>query len=125
MKNVIRTARAPGAIGPYSQAVRAGDMLFVSGQIGINPATGKIESADVAGQARQVLLNLKAIVEDAGMGLENVVKTTIYLASMGDFAAVNEVYGGVFDHDPPARATIEVSKLPLGALVEIEAVAQK
>lgn len=125
MKSVIRTKRAPGAIGPYSQAVMAGDTLYVSGQIAINPATGKIESNDAAGQARRVLENMKAILEDAGMSLENVVKTTIYLASLDDFAAVNAVYGGFFEHDPPARATVEVSRLPLGALVEIEATAQK
>jgi 2-iminobutanoate/2-iminopropanoate deaminase len=125
MKSIIRTKRAPGAIGPYSQAVMAGDTLFVSGQIGIDPATGKIESGDAAGQARQVLENLKAILEDAGMSLADVVKTTIYLASLDDFSTVNTVYGGFFEHDPPARATIEVSRLPLGALVEIEAMARK
>jgi 2-iminobutanoate/2-iminopropanoate deaminase len=125
MKKIISTSKAPGAIGPYSQAVLSGGTLFLSGQIAINPSTGKVEAADVAGQARQVMANLQAVLEEAGMNLSNVVKTTIFLTSLDDFKIVNEVYGEYFKSAPPARATIEVSRLPLGALVEIEAVAEK
>ena len=125
MKRIIATDRAPGALGPYSQAVGAGEFVFLSGQVGIDPATGKIAAGDVGGQVRQVLENLSAVLEAAGMTMENVVKTTIFLASMDDFSVVNEVYGSYFAENPPARATIEVSKLPLGALVEIEAIAKK
>lgn len=125
MKKIISTDRAPGALGPYSQAVLADGFLFLSGQVGINPATGKIEAADVGGQAHQVLKNLLAVLEEAGMTMEHIVKSTIFLTSMDDFAVVNKIYATYFTDDPPARATIEVSKLPLGALVEIEAIAKK
>jgi 2-iminobutanoate/2-iminopropanoate deaminase len=123
MKKIVRTDRAPAAIGPYSQAVDAGDFVFVAGQVPIVPAEGKIVAERVAGQTRQVLENIKEILAAAGLGLENVVKTTVFLRSMGDFREMNEVYAAYFANDPPARATVEVAGLPLGALVEIEAVA--
>jgi len=125
MKKIVKTDRAPAAIGPYSQAVDAGDFVFVAGQVPIVPAEGKIVAERVAGQTRQVLENIKEILAAAGLGLENVVKTTVFLRSMGDFREMNEVYAVYFANDPPARATIEVAGLPLGALVEIEAVARR
>jgi 2-iminobutanoate/2-iminopropanoate deaminase len=125
MKKIVKTDEAPAAIGPYSQAVIAGDFVFVAGQIPIAPAQGKIVEDRVAGQTRQVLENIKHILSAAGFGLENVVKTTVFLKSMGDFREMNEVYAEYFEKDPPARATIEVAGLPLGALVEIEAVARR
>jgi len=125
MKEIVETKNAPGPIGPYSQAVKAsaGGILFCSGQIPVDPTTGRIVEGDAGVQARQVMENLKAVIEAAGFGMEDVVKTTIYLADMGSFAAVNEVYGSFFEDDFPARSTVEVSALPRGALVEIEAVA--
>jgi 2-iminobutanoate/2-iminopropanoate deaminase len=125
MKKIVRTDRAPAAIGPYSQAVDAGDFVFVAGQVPIVPAEGKIVAERVAGQTRQVLENIKEILAAAGLGLENVVKTTVFLRSMDDFREMNEVYAAYFANDPPARATVEVAGLPLGALVEIEAVARR
>jgi 2-iminobutanoate/2-iminopropanoate deaminase len=125
MKKIVKTDKAPAAIGPYSQAVDAGDFVFVAGQIPILPAQGKIVEERVAGQTRQVLENIEKILSAAGLGLENVVKTTVFLRSMGDFREMNEVYAEYFKEDPPARATIEVAGLPLGALVEIEAVARR
>jgi len=125
MKKIVKTDEAPAAIGPYSQAVDAGDFVFVAGQIPIVPAQGKIVEERVAGQTRQVLENIKHILSAAGLGLEDVVKTTVFLKSMGDFREMNEVYAEYFEKDPPARATIEVAGLPLGALVEIEAVARR
>jgi 2-iminobutanoate/2-iminopropanoate deaminase len=125
MKDIIRTDKAPAALGPYSQAVRTGDFIFLSGQIAINAASSKIEHDDIAGQTRQVLENLKAVLEETGAGLEDVVKTTVFLSSMKDFQAMNEVYAEYFDKNPPARATIEVAGLPLGARVEIEAIARR
>jgi len=122
MKQPIHSLRAPEALGPYSQAILDGETLYLSGQIGIDPATGKMVEGGVEAQTHRVLKNLEAVLEAAGMGLVNVVKTTIFLASMDDFPAVNKVYGEYFPNDPPARATIQVGKLPLGALVEIEAV---
>ncbi|MDR0285726.1 MAG: Rid family detoxifying hydrolase [Propionibacteriaceae bacterium] len=120
----IATDQAPAAIGPYSQAVRAGNFVYVSGQIPINPAIGKIEATDVVGQAAQVITNLAAILAAAGLGLGNVVKTTVYLTDIADFAAVNEVYASRFTTSPlPARAAFQVVALPAGAKVEIEAVA--
>ena len=124
-KKIVSTKNAPAAIGPYSQAVDAGDLVFVSGQVPIVPAQGKILEESVAGQTRQVLENIKAILSAAGLELENVVKTTVFLTSMGDFREMNGVYAEYFAADPPARATIEVSALPLGARVEIEAVARR
>jgi len=125
MKKAIHTDRAPAALGPYSQAILTGDTLFLSGQVGIDPAEGKITAESVDGQARQAMRNLEAVLQAADMSFTNVVKTTIFLASMDDFQTVNGIYGEYFDSDPPARATIQVAALPLGALVEIEAVARR
>jgi 2-iminobutanoate/2-iminopropanoate deaminase len=120
----IVTKNAPAAIGPYSQAVRAGDFLFVSGQIPIDPTTGAlVPSGDVADQAHRVLKNLGAILEAAGASYKQVVKTTVYLADMGDFAVVNEVYAGYFPAPAPARATIQAARLPRDVRVEIDLVA--
>lgn len=125
MKKIIATTKAPGAVGPYSQAVLAGDTLYVSGQIPIDPQTGDFAADDIAGQTRQVLTNLGAILAAADMGFENVVKTTVLLADIADFKAMNEVYATFFDGDFPARAAFQVAHLPLGARVEIEAIACK
>lgn len=125
MKKIIKTDRAPQAIGPYSQAVVAGNLIFVSGQIPIDPASGNIVLGDAKTQARIVLQNAKAILEEAGASLAHVVKTTVYLKDLSDFGAVNEVYGGFFPADPPARATVEVSKLPKDASVEMDFIAWK
>ena len=119
----LQTDKAPAAIGPYSQAIRAGDFLFVSGQIPLDPATGQIVGADAGAQARQALANLRAILAAAGLGMDRVVKTTLLLADMKDFAAVNEVYAAAFGGHKPARATFQVARLPKDALVEIEAIA--
>ena len=124
MKQIVATEKAPGAIGPYSQAVLAGNTLYVSGQLGADPATG-ILPATVEEQAAKSLSNLKAILASAGMGTENVVKTTVFLTDMGNFAAVNAVYSSVFSSDFPARSCVAVSALPKGALVEIECIAVK
>jgi 2-iminobutanoate/2-iminopropanoate deaminase len=123
VKEIISTERAPGAIGPYSQAVRAGNMLFCSGQIPIDPETGEFVSDDVAEQTERVILNLSAVLEAAGGGLESVVKTTVFLKDMGDFAAMNEVYARFFEKNKPARATVEAARLPKDARVEIECIA--
>jgi 2-iminobutanoate/2-iminopropanoate deaminase len=122
-KEVIATPEAPRAIGPYSQAVAAGPFVFCSGQIALDPATGQVTGEEVAAQTERVLLNLKAVLEAAGLSLGHVVKTTVFLKSMEDFPAMNEVYGRFFPADPPARATVEVSRLPKDVRVEIEAVA--
>ncbi len=124
-KHVIKTDDAPGALGPYSQAILAGEFVFCSGQVGIDPSRGEIVSGKVEKQARQVMHNLIAVLAAADMSLANVVKTTIYLSSMDDFQAVNAVYGEFFPADPPARATVEVSRLPVDALVEIDAIARR
>ena len=121
--NAVQTDKAPAAIGPYSQAIIAGDTVYVSGQVPINPATGKIEEQDISGQTRQVLENIGEILKSAGLGYENVVKTTVLLADIGDFTAMNEVYAAFFTAPYPARAAFEVGAIPKGALVEIEAVA--
>ncbi len=123
MKKIIATTQAPGAIGPYSQAVKVNGMLFISGQVPINPAEGKIVATDIKGQTEQVMKNLEAILKEAGMDFSNVVKTTCLLSDMDNFAAMNEVYGQYFASEQPARAAFGVVKLPLGALIEIEAVA--
>ena len=123
MPNSIHSEDAPAAIGPYSQAIRAGDLLFCSGQLGLDPRTGKLVSDDVAEQARRVMQNLQAVLAAADATLAQVAKTTIYLVDLADFGRVNEVYGSFFEADAPARATVQVSALPLGARVEVEAVA--
>ncbi|MBO5516395.1 MAG: RidA family protein [Schwartzia sp.] len=125
MKKVISTAEAPKAIGPYSQAIEAGGFIFVSGQIPLIPATGEIVEGSVEVQTARVLENLKAILEAAGASLENVVKTTVYITNMDDFAKVNGIYGQYFQENPPARVCVEVSKLPKGALVEIDVIAAR
>ena len=126
-RSIVRTAQAPAAIGPYSQAVvvPTGDqrMVFCSGQIALDPATGTVVEGDVADQTRQVLENLGAVLAAAGATLANVVKTTVYLADMADFAAMNAVYGERFPHDPPARATVAAAGLPRNVRVEIDAIA--
>ena len=119
----ISTALAPEAIGPYSQAVVAAGLIFCSGQIPIDPLTGEFSGTEIRQQTRQVLTNLKAVLSAAGTKLENVVKTTVYLADMNDFAGMNEVYAEVFANHRPARAAVEVSRLPRNVLVEIECVA--
>lgn len=119
---VVSTGGAPGAVGPYSQAVRAGQYVFCAGQIGLDPAGGALAEG-VGGQTRRALENLRAVLEAAGCELGSVVKTTVFLASIEDFAAMNEVYAGYFGDAPPARSTVEVAALPRGALVEIEAIA--
>lgn len=123
MKEIISTTNAPAAIGPYSQAVKAGGMLYISGQLPIDPATGEFAASDIAGQTRQSLENIKAILAQAGCGLENVVKTTVLLADIGDFGTMNGVYAEYFTGACPARAAFAVRALPKGALVEIEALA--
>jgi 2-iminobutanoate/2-iminopropanoate deaminase len=122
-KEIIKTASAPSAIGPYSQAVRAGNMVFVSGQIPINPATGEFVSENIAEQTEQVLQNLKAVLNAAGSNLKSVVKTTVFLVDMNDFTAMNEVYARYFTENFPARATVQAARLPKDARVEIECVA--
>ena len=123
MPHAISTPAAPAAIGPYSQAIRAGEFLFVSGQIPLHPATGAVVAGDLRAQARRVLENLSAIVDAAGGSLDRVVKTTVYLANMNDFPALNEEYGKFFGAPAPARVTVQVSRLPKDVLVEIDAVA--
>ena len=115
---------APAAIGPYSQAVRTGNLLFASGQIPIDPATGKIEAADFSGQTQQVLVNIKALLSSTGLTVADVVKTTVFLKDMADFPTLNPLYAAAFGDHKPARSTVQVAKLPLEALVEIEVVAE-
>ncbi len=122
-KHIIHTDAAPAAIGPYSQAVRAGDFVFAAGQIGLDPATGRLVEGGVAEQTRQALRNLQAVLEAAGASLQQVVKTTVFLQDMNDFAAMNAVYATFFPSEPPARAAVQAAALPKGALVEIEAIA--
>ena len=123
VKDIVTTDRAPRAIGPYSQAVRAGDLVFASGQIPIDPATGEFVAGGVAEQTEQVLRNLTAVFAAAGVGMNQIVKTTVFLADMDDFTAMNEVYGRFFSVEPPARATVQAARLPRDARVEIEAIA--
>jgi 2-iminobutanoate/2-iminopropanoate deaminase len=120
---VTHTEKAPAAIGPYSQGVIAGNLLFTAGQIALDPATGQLVAGDVTAQAERVLANLTAVLESAGTGWPNVVKTTVYLMDMADFPRVNEVYGRMIGDARPARSTVQVSGLPRGVLVEIDAVA--
>ena len=119
----VATSGAPRAIGPYSQALRAGGFLFTAGQVGFDPTTGELVDGGIAEQTRQVLQNIRAILEAGGSGLAQVVKTTVFLVDMADFAAMNEVYAEVFGTHRPARSTVAVAALPRGARVEIEAVA--
>ena len=123
MKVIIQTDRAPQAIGPYSQAVKTNGLVFASGQIPIDPATGEFVSGGIQEQTRQVLKNLTAVLEAAGSGLSSVVKTTVFLLDMQEFGAMNEVYGEFFKAEPPARATVQAARLPRDARVEIEAIA--
>lgn len=123
MNSIVLTPSAPAPIGPYSQAIRTGSLLFCSGQIPLDPATGKLIDGDVSAQTRQVMRNIAAVLEAAGASFDNVVKTTIYLTDMADFAAVNSVYGERFGKTPPARSTVAVAALPLGSRVEIEVTA--
>jgi endoribonuclease L-PSP, putative len=125
MKSPLHSVHAPKPIGPYTQAIRAGDFVFISGQIGIDPETGKIAAKDAAGQTAQALKNIRAILTAAGLSAEHVVKTTVFLADMDEFAAMNEAYGEMFRDDPPARSTVQVAKLPMDAKVEIEVIAMR
>jgi 2-iminobutanoate/2-iminopropanoate deaminase len=122
-KKVIRTEKAPKAIGPYSQAIQAGNLLFISGQIPIDPATGELVKGEIDQQTARVLENIKGILESQGLGTEDVVKVTIFLKDMGNFNQVNEVYATYFPSFPPARSTVEVARLPRDVEIEIEAIA--
>ena len=124
-REIIKSSRAPQAVGAYSQAVRAGDFVFVSGQIPLNPETGEVVFADIKEQTERILVNIRNILQEAGMGLEDVVKTTVYLELMDDLGRVNEVYGRFFGENPPARAAVEVARLPKDVAIEIEAIAYK
>jgi 2-iminobutanoate/2-iminopropanoate deaminase len=124
MRETVKTGKAPAAIGPYSQAIRSEGFLFCSGQIPLDPATGKIVEGGIEAQAERVLRNLEAVISAGGASLAGVVKTTVYLTDLSDFPAVNAVYGKFFPENPPARATVQVAKLPAGALVEIDAIAK-
>ena len=123
MRTVISTPDAPQAIGPYSQAIKANGLVFVSGQVAIDPATQQVIEGDVAAQTDRVLKNLSAILQAAGASLEDVVRSTVFLKNMNDFAAMNAVYGKYFTANPPARSTVEVSRLPKDVLVEIDVIA--
>lgn len=123
MKEIVLTDRGPKPIGPYSQAVKSGGLLFVSGQVALDPKSGEVVAGDVGQQTERVLENVKGIVEAAGSNLSHVVKTTVFLKNMSDFAAMNEVYARYFTSAPPARSTVEVARLPKDVLVEIEVIA--
>ena len=123
MKKIISTSDAPAAIGPYSQAIRAGSTVYCSGQIPLDPKTGQIISGGSDAQTRRVLDNIRALLKAEGLGFENIVKTTIFLTNLGDFQTVNEIYGSYFKQTPPARSTVQVSALPKAARVEIEVIA--
>ena len=123
MKTVIKSASAPAAIGPYSQAIRKGDTLYLSGQIGLVPATGELISPDVAEQTTQALANMKAVLIQAGASIDDVCKVTVFITDMADFQTVNDVYARTFTADPPARSCVAVAALPKGARVEVEAIA--
>jgi 2-iminobutanoate/2-iminopropanoate deaminase len=122
-KEVIDTNAAPAAIGPYSQAIGYGDLVFLAGQIAIDPETNEVVHGSIEEQTTLVLDNLRAVLEEAGLGMENVLSTTVFLADLDDFPAMNEVYASYFETDPPARATVEVARLPRDVLVEIAAIA--
>jgi len=121
-RTIVETDNAPGAIGPYSQAVKTSSLVFVSGQLAIDPATGELKNDDIQIETRQVMHNLKNVLEAAGSSLQKVVKTTLFIKDMNNFPVINEVYGDFFESDPPARACVEVARLPKDANVEIEAV---
>jgi 2-iminobutanoate/2-iminopropanoate deaminase len=123
MKDAITTEDAPGAIGPYSQAVRSGGLVFVSGQIPLDPTTGKVVAGDISAQTERVMKSLAAVLSGAGLGFDDVVRTTIYLLDLGHFAVVNEIYGRFFRSPYPARSTVQVSALPRGVAIEIDAIA--
>jgi 2-iminobutanoate/2-iminopropanoate deaminase len=123
VRKVIATENAPAAVGPYSQGIHAGDLVFTAGQLGIDPASGKFVAGGVEAQARQALTNLQGVLEAAGVSLDRAVKVTVFLQDMNDFQAVNAVYAQFFTQDPPARSAVQVAALPLGGLVEIEAIA--
>ncbi|MCD7711549.1 MAG: RidA family protein [Firmicutes bacterium] len=125
MKKVISTTQAPAAIGPYSQAIQAGDMLFTSGQLGIDPATGEFVPGAVQEQTAQAFKNVRAVLDAAGYNMNDIVKTTVFLADMGDFAAMNEIYASQFENAFPARSAVAVKTLPKNGLVEIEVIAVK
>ena len=125
MKKVIATTKAPAAIGPYNQAIQVGNMLFASGQLGLDPATGNFPEGGVKAQTIQSFQNVKAILEAAGFSITDVVKTTVFLADMADFAAMNEIYASQFEGDFPARSAVAVKTLPKNALVEVEVIAVK
>jgi 2-iminobutanoate/2-iminopropanoate deaminase len=122
---IVSTEKAPKAIGPYSQAVIAGDLIFTSGQIALDPATQQLVPGDIRAQTERVMENLAAVLEAAGAGFESVIKATIFVADLGDFATVNEIYGKRFPRSPPARSTVQVAALPKGARVEIELIARR
>ena len=122
-RKVIQTEKAPKAIGPYSQAIQAGNLLFLSGQIPLDPGSGELVKGDIGEQTRRVLENLKGVLESQHLGMDDVVKATIFLKDMGNFSQVNEVYGTYFPSSPPARSTVEVARLPRDAGIEIEAIA--
>jgi 2-iminobutanoate/2-iminopropanoate deaminase len=123
MKKIISTAEAPAALGPYSQAVRVGSVIYCAGQIPLDPKSGQIVTGGIEAQTRRVMENIAAVLKAAGLGFDNVVKTTIFLADLNDFQTVNEIYGAYFKQQPPARSTIQVAGLPKGARVEIEVIA--
>lgn len=123
MKQIISTSKAPQAIGPYSQAVRTGNLVVTAGQLGIDPTSGDLVNGGIEAETSQALLNLKAVLESAGSSLSDVIKTTVFLRDMNDFAQMNHVYGGFFEAQPPARSTVQVAALPKNAAVEIEAFA--
>ena len=123
MKKIISTNQAPGAIGPYSQAVRSGSFLFCSGQIPLDPKSGQLVAGDIVAQTRRVLDNIAGVLRTEGLTFDHVVKTTIFLTNLGDFQTVNETYGSYFKQDPPARSTVQVAALPKGANIEIEVIA--
>lgn len=125
MSEVIKTNQAPQAIGPYSQGIKAGDFLFASGQIAIDPATGNLVEGGIEAQTRRVMENVQHILDAAGLNFSQVVKTTVFITDMGDFAAVNKIYGEYFTSNPPARSCVAVAALPKGALVEVEVIACK
>ncbi|AHI05820.1 putative translation initiation inhibitor [Bdellovibrio bacteriovorus W] len=125
MKKIISTENAPKAIGPYSQAIQMGDFVFCSGQVALNPQTGEVFTGDIRIQTEMVMKNVTSVLEAAGLNLSNIVKTTIFLTSMNDFAAVNEAYGKFFTEAPPARSTVAVAGLPRGVNVEIEVIAHR